>query len=315
MDELSQARTKKKEFLEQMERLIPWGEWVAEIKPCYYKGERGNKPYDLELMLRIYVLQNLYSLSDEGTVAEVIDSRAFSNFCGVESSNQVPDGDTLGRFRNLLIRHGVQEKLFTQVVEQLEARGLLLKKGTIVDSTIISAPSSTKNAKRERDPEAHSTKKGKNWYFGYKAHIGVDKDTGVVHTLKATAANVHDVTMTSQLLTGEEESVYGDSGYLGAEKREDAVVKNKKGKKIRYKINRRPSQSKKKSARSKAQIKRREKEKSSIRAKVEHVFAVVKIRFRYRKTRYRGLQKLAAKLNMVFALANLILADRPGLSA
>ena len=315
IDELSQARTKKKEFLEQMERLIPWGEWVAEIKPCYYKGERGNKPYDLELMLRIYVLQNLYSLSDEGTVAEVIDSRAFSNFCGVESSNQVPDGDTLGRFRNLLIRHGVQEKLFTQVVEQLEARGLLLKKGTIVDSTIISAPSSTKNAKRERDPEAHSTKKGKNWYFGYKAHIGVDKDTGVVHTLKATAANVHDVTMTSQLLTGEEESVYGDSGYLGAEKREDAVVKNKKGKKIRYKINRRPSQSKKKSARSKAQIKRREKEKSSIRAKVEHVFAVVKIRFRYRKTRYRGLQKLAAKLNMVFALANLILADRPGLSA
>ena len=315
MDELSQTRTKKKEFLEQMERLIPWGEWVAEIKPHYYKGECGNKPYDLELMLRIYVLQNLYSLSDEGTVAEVIDSRAFSNFCGVESSNQVPDGDTLGRFRNLLIRHGVQEKLFTQVVEQLEARGLLLKKGTIVDSTIISAPSSTKNAKRERDPEAHSTKKGKNWYFGYKAHIGVDKDTGVVHTLKATAANVHDVTMTSQLLTGEEESVYGDSGYLGAEKREDAVVKNKKGKKIRYKINRRPSQSKKKSARSKAQIKRREKEKSSIRAKVEHVFAVVKIRFRYRKTRYRGLQKQAAKLNMVFALANLILADRPGLSA
>ena len=315
MDELSQTRTKKKEFLEQMERLIPWGEWVAEIKPHYYKGECGNKPYDLELMLRIYVLQNLYSLSDEGTVAEVIDSRAFSNFCGVESSNQVPDGDTLGRFRNLLIRQGVQEKLFTQVVEQLEARGLLLKKGTIVDSTIISAPSSTKNAKRERDPEAHSTKKGKNWYFGYKAHIGVDKDTGVVHTLKATAANVHDVTMTSQLLTGEEESVYGDSGYLGAEKREDAVVKNKKGKKIRYKINRRPSQSKKKSARSKAQIKRREKEKSSIRAKVEHVFAVVKIRFRYRKTRYRGLQKQAAKFNMVFALANLILADRPGLSA
>ncbi len=184
MDELSQARTKKKEFLEQMEKLIPWGEWIEEIKPCYYKGERGNKPYDLELMLRLYVLQNLYTLSDEGTVAEVIDSRAFSEFCGVESSNQVPNGDTLGRFRNLLIRNGIQERLFTRVVEQLEARCLLLQKGTIVDSTLISAPSSTKNAKRERDPEAHSTKKGKNWYFGYKAHIGVDKDTGLVHTIK-----------------------------------------------------------------------------------------------------------------------------------
>ena len=315
MDELSQARTKKKEFLEQMERLIPWGEWAAEIKPCYYKGERGNKPYDLELMLRLYVLQNLYTLSDEGTVAEVIDSRAFSEFCGVESSNQVPNGDTLGRFRNLLIRNGIQEKLFTQVVEQLETRGLLLKKGTIVDSTLISAPSSTKNAKKERDPVAHSTKKGKNWYFGYKAHIGVDKDTGLVHTLRTTAANVHDVTMMPQLLSGEEQMVYGDSGYLGAEKREEAVVRNKKGKKIQYKINRRPSQSKKKSARSKAQIKRREREKSSVRAKVEHVFAVVKNRFRYRKTRYRGLRKQAAKLNMVFALANLILADRPCLSA
>ena len=266
-------------------------------------------------MLRLYVLQNLYTLSDEGTVAEVIDGRAFSEFCGVESSNQVPNGDTLGRFRNLLIRNEIQEKLFAQVVEQLETRGLLLKKGTIVDSTLISAPSSTKNAKRERDPEAHSTKKGKNWYFGYKAHIGVDKDTELVHTLRTTAANVHDVTMTSQLLSGEEETVYGDSGYLGAEKREGAVVRNKKGKKIQYKINRRPSQSKKHSTRSKAQIKRRERERSSVRAKVEHVFAVVKNRFRYRKTRYRGLRKQAAKLNMVFALANLILADRPCLSA
>lgn len=315
MDELSQARTKKKEFLEQMERLIPWGEWVEEIRPCYYKGERGNKPYELELMLRLYVLQNLYTLSDEGTVAEVIDSRAFSEFCGVESSNQVPDGDTLGRFRNLLIRSGMQERLFAQVVEQLEARGLLLKKGTIVDSTLISAPSSTKNVEKKRDPEAHSTKKGNNWHFGYKAHIGVDKDTGLVHTLRTTAANVHDITMLPQLLSGEEETVHGDSGYLGAEKREDAVLRNKDGKKIQYKINRRPSQSKNNSTRSKAQIKRREREKASVRAKVEHVFAVVKGRFRYRKTRYRGLQKQAAKLNMVFALANLILADRPCLSA
>jgi len=311
IDELSQTRTKKKEFLEQMEQLIPWGKWVEEIRPCYYKGEHGNKPYGIELMLRLYVLQNLYTLSDEGTVAEVIDSRAFSDFCGVDSSNQVPDGDTLGRFRNLLLRNGIQERLFAQVTKLLQERGLLLKKGTIVDSTLISAPSSTKNAEKKRDPEAHSTKKGNTWHFGYKAHIGVDKD----HTLKVTAANVHDVTMTAELLSGEEDTVYGDSGYLGAEKREEAVLRNNRGKKIRYKINRRPSQAKNVSARSRAQIKRREREKSSIRAKVEHVFAVVKSRFRYRKTRYRGLQNQTAKLNMVFALANLILADRPCLAA
>ena len=315
MDELTQARTKKKEFLEQMERLIPWGKWVEEIRPCYYKGERGNKPYGIELMLRLYVLQNLYTLSDEGTVAEVIDSRAFSNFCGVDSSSQIPNGDTLGRFRNLLIGNGIQEKLFAQVTGLLQERGLLLKKGTIVDSTLISAPSSTKNKEKKRDPEAHSTKKGNTWHFGYKAHVGVDRDTGLVHTLKVTAANVHDVTMTAELVTGEEDTVHGDSGYLGAEKREGAVLRNKKGKRIRYQINRRPSQSKNLSTRSKAQIKRREREKSSVRAKVEHVFAVVKGRFRYRKTRYRGLQKQTAKLNMVFALANLILADRPCLAA
>ena len=139
-DELAQVRTKKKEFLSQIERIVPWKEWLAMIQPCYYKGERGNKPYPLETMLRLYLLQNLYDLSDEATVAEAIDSRAFSEFCGVDSSNQIPDGDTLGRFRNLLIKNGLQEKLFAQVVAALMERGLILKKGTIVDSTIISAP-------------------------------------------------------------------------------------------------------------------------------------------------------------------------------
>lgn len=314
-DELAQVRTKKKEFLEKIDRIVPWGEWITLIQPSYYKGERGNKPYDLELMLRIYLLQNLYNLSDMATVAEVIDSRAFSEFCGVDSSNQVPDGDTLGRFRNLLINNNLQEKLFAQVVELLIARGLILKKGTIVDSTFIESPSSTKNKKKERDPDAHSAKKGSTWHFGYKAHVGVDQETGLVHTVEVTPANVHDVTETPKLLTGEEETVYGDSGYLGAEKRSDAIVRNHSGKKIQYKINRRPSQSKHSSTRSKAQIKRREHEKSSVRAKVEHVFAVVKLQLRFRKTRYRGLRKQTAKLNMMFALANLILADRPCLAA
>lgn len=186
------------------------------MQPCYYKGERGNKPYHLELILRPYVLQNLYNLSDEGTVVEAMDSRAASEFCGVESNNQVPDSDTLGRFRNLLLKHSLQEKLFSQVVELLQERGLLLKKGTIVDSTLISAPSSTKNREKKRDSEAHLVKKGNTWHFGYKAHIGVDKDSRLVHTLKGTSANVHDVTMVPELLSGEEEIVYGDSGYLGA---------------------------------------------------------------------------------------------------
>lgn len=308
-DELAQVRTKKKEFLSQIERIVPWGE------PCYYKGERGNTPYDLERMLRIYLLQNLYDLADEATVAEIIDSRAFSEFCGVDSSNQVPDGDTLGRFRNLLIRNGLQEKLFRQVVGILQQRGLILKKGTIVDSTIITAPSSTKNQGKQRDPDAHQVKKGNTWHFGYKAHVGVDKDTGLVHTVEVTGANTHDVVMTSKLLTGDEESVYGDSGYLGADKREDSIRRNRQGRRIRYRINRRPSQIRKKPTRAQGQLKRREHEKSSIRAKVEHVFAVVKGRFQYRKTRYRGLRKQTAKLNMLFALANLILADRPCLAA
>ena len=313
-DELAKVRTKKKEFLAQMDRIIPWGEWKALIQPYYYKGERGNKPYELELMLRLFILQNLYNLSDEGTVGEVIDSRAFSEFCGVDSSNQVPDGDTLGRFRNLLMKHGLQQQLFAQVVTMLMERGLILKKGTIVDSTIIAAPSSTKNVEKKRDPDAHQTKKGNTWHFGYKAHIGVDRDSGIVHTVKATAANVSDVTMTSELMHGEEDTLNGDSGYLGAEKREDAKVRNKSGKKIRYEINRRPSQMRKLSKSGQYKAKKREHAKSSVRAKVEHVFGVVKGLLKFKKTRYRGLQKQEAKFNIMFALANLILADRPCLA-
>ena len=313
-DELSQARTKKKDFLAQIERLIPWDEWVALIQPCYYKGERGNKPFALELMLRIFVLQNLYDLADEKTVAEVIDSRAFSDFCGVDSSNQVPNGDTLGRFRNLLIQNGIQSLLFTQVVELLAQRGLILKKGTIVDSTIIEVPSSTKNREKKRDPDAHQVKKGNTWHFGYKAHVGVDRDSGLAHTVKATAANVSDVSETANLLHGEEETCHGDAGYIGAEKRDEAVIRNKAGKRIKYEIMRRPSQIRELSKSGQYKAKRREHRKSSIRVKVEHVFGVVKGLLKFRKTRYRGLRKQEAKFNIMFALANLILADRPHLA-
>ena len=218
-DELKEVKTHKREFLEKMDAILPWEQLYELVKPCYYEGVRGNKPHDLELTLRIHLIQNLYDLSDEGTRNEIIDSRAFSDFCEVESSNQIPDGDTIGRFRNLLIQNHIHEQFFAVVVKTLTDRGLILKKGTIVDSTIISAPSSTKNKEKKRDPDAHSVKKGTAWYFGYKAHIGVDKDSGLVHHVEVTSANVHDVEMTSKLMTGDESEIYGDIGYIGAEKR------------------------------------------------------------------------------------------------
>ena len=314
-DELANSKTSKKEFLDKMEKLIPWDEFIGMIKPIYYKGEVGNKPYELELMLRIFILQNLYDLADMKAMNEVIDSRAFSNFCRVDSPNQVPDGDTIGRFRNLLEKYEIQEKIFAKVVDILTEKKLILKRGTIVDSTLIAAPASTKNKKKERDPEAHSTKKGNQWYFGFKAHIGVDKDSGLVHTLKATSANEHDVTVMSQLLTGEEESAYGDAAYIGANKRDDAIIYNKNDKKIKYIINRKRSTIEKLSKSGQYKAKKKEREKSSVRAKVEHVFAVVKRQLCYRRTRYRGLKKQTSKINIMFALANLILADRPCLKA
>jgi len=314
-DELAQARTHKKEFLEQIERIVPWSAWISLVRPHYYEGKRGNKPFDLELMLRLFILQNLYDLADMAVMEQTIDSRAFSQFCGVDSSNQVPDGDTIGRFRNLLIKHGLQEKIFAQVVEELTNRGLILKKGTIVDSVIVAAPSSTKNREKKRDPDAHSTKKGNQWHFGYKGHIGVDEDSGLVHHVEVTGANESDVSQTPKLLHGKEKKVRGDAGYVGAEKREDALTHNDSGEKIKYVINRRPSSYRKNKPQSQGQIRRREREKSSVRAKVEHVFGTVKGQFGYRKTRYRGLRKQTAKLNIMFALANLVLADRPCLTA
>ena len=313
-DEFGAARTNKKEFLEKMDQIIPWVEFVELIQPFYYKGERGNKPYPLELMLRIFILQNLYDLADMKVMNEVLDSRAFAAFCCISSPDEVPDGDTIGRFRNLLIEHDLQKKIFDAVLKLIAERGLILKKGTIVDSTFIEAPSSTKNQKKERDPEAHSAKKGNTWHFGYKAHIGVDRESGLVHHVVTTAANEHDVTVVNQLMHGDEDTLGGDSGYIGAEKRPDAITRNRKGKKIKYVICRKPSSIRKLSKSGQYAAKKREHEKSSVRCKVEHVFAVVKKLFGYRKTRYRGLRKQTAKNFIMFALANLYLADRKSLS-
>ena len=313
-DEFGAARTNKKDFLNKMDSIIPWNTFVKEIEPNYYKGERGNKPYPLELMLRIYMLQNLYDLADMKVMYEILDSRAFTEFCCINSPDEVPDGDTIGRFRNLLNKHGLQQTIFETVVDLLLKRGLLLKKGTIVDSTFIEAPSSTKNKEKKRDPEAHSGKKGNTWHFGYKMHIGVDRDSGLVHHVKTTSANEHDVTATSELMHGEEETLHGDSGYIGANKRPEAIKKNKNGKKIKYIINRKQSSINKLSKSGQYSAKKREHEKSSVRCKVEHVFAVIKRLFGYRKTRYRGLRKQMLKSYIMFALANLYLADRRSLS-
>ena len=300
-DELAQVRTKKKEFLTQMDRIIPWGEWIALIRPCYYKGERGNKPYDLERMLRIYMIQNLYNLSDMATVAEVIDSRAFSDFCGVESSNQVPDGDTLGQFRNLLIKNGLQEKLFAQVVELLTKRGLILKKGTIVDSTFIEAPSSTKNKDKKRDPEMHSTKKNTKWYFGMRVHVGADPYYGFVHDIISTPANEAECKIAPKLLRKDDVVVYGDAGYL---KMENYVTD---GVEREYKINRQRGTFKRHYGDSLSwqYEKEIEKRKSSVRCKVEYVFHIVKDIFRWRKLRYKGLHKNNCHANLLFACANI----------
>lgn len=311
-DAMQEAKTNKKVFLEKMDSLIPWEDWISIVDPIYYEGKVGQKPYAIELMLRILVLQNLYDLSDMGVMYEIIDSRAFSDFCGVSTPEQVPNGDTIGNFRNLLIRNNVQEKIFAQVVSILNKNHLILKKGTIVDSTLISAPSSTKNADRQRDPEAHSVKKGNQWHFGYKAHIGVDSETGLVHHVKATAANVHDVNAANDVIYGDEDEFYGDSGYLNVE---EHISEDKKKSGREYNINRRRGTKKKLDPNEALVFEIEEFGKSTVRSKVEHVFGVVKRLFRFRRTRYRGLRKQQAKFNFIFALANLYLADKKNLLA
>ena len=311
-DALCEAMTSKRSFLKTIDSLIPWEDWISKIQPVYYEGRIGQKPYPIELVLRMYVLQNLYDLSDMGVMTEVIDSRAFSWFCGITSPADVPDGDTVGRFRNLLIKNDIQKLIFENVTALFEGKGWILKKGTIVDSTIIAAPSSTKNKEHKRDPEAKSTKKGSNYHFGYKAHIGVDKDTGLIHHVKATEASVHDTNGVEDTIYGEEEEIYGDSGYLNVE---EHISEEKSDDKRKYFINLRKSMIAKMEPNDQLVAKCENACYSSVRSKVEHPFNVVKRLFKFRRTRYRGLLKQQAKFYMIFALANLYLADRKKPSA
>lgn len=268
-DKLVEVKTHKKEFIEPINRLIPWSEWVELIKLCYCIGERGNKPYNPELMLRSRVLQMVYNVADMAVAAEVTNSCAFWEFCQVTSSYQVPNSDTIGRFRNILIKNNMQEKLFADVVNRLKARSLMLMKGAIVDSTLIAAPSSTKNNKKKaRDPKAHQTKKGNQWYVGYKGHIGVDRDTSLANKMETTAANIHDVTVVPDLMEVTGEDVHGDSGYLGVEKRDGAILTNL----FNYIVCARPSSLKKRFAgKDNEAAVTAEHAKSSVCCKVEHV--------------------------------------------
>jgi IS5 family transposase len=296
--------TKRESFLKMMDEIIPWKEWVGFISPLYFKGKQGRPPRGIELMLRMYFLQVWFNLSDEMTEDAIYDSYAMRSFVGVNFlEEQVPDATTLLKFRHLLEKHQIGEKLFKSINERLEAKGCMMRGGTIVDATILNAPSSTKNKSKERDPEMSSTKKGNQWYFGMKAHIGVDARSGYTHTVKVTAANEHDVTKASELIREDDEVVYGDAGYQGIEKRKEIRAEPRKSK-IEYQINERPG---KVSRLQEGEEKERERRKSSVRSKVEHPFRIVKVLFGYRKVVYRGLKKNLNRLHVLFGSANLLM--------
>ena len=220
-------KTKREEFLEMMDEIIPWDEWIAIIVPFYPSGRRGRPTRGIETMLRMYLLQNWFNLSDEGIEDAIYDSYAFRKFMKIDFFNeQVPDATTLCKFRKLLVDNGTQKLFFKAIADFLQEHNYMLKGGTIVDATIISAPSSTKNAAKQRDPEMHSTKKGNQWHFGMKCHIGVDAFTGMVHTCEGTAANVSDIDVASKLLRKDDEVAYGDSAYSALYKRDEIVKKD-----------------------------------------------------------------------------------------
>ena len=301
--------TRREKFLGEMEHVVPWTRLVALIQPHYPTGRRGRPPVGVERMLRIYFLQQWYTLADEALEDALYDSQALRTFAGIDLSvESVPDATTLLGFRHLLEKHALGPEILQEVNAHLSERQLLMREGTIVDATIIAAPPSTKNLKKERDPEMHQTRKGQEWYFGMKAHIGVDADSGLVHTVIGTAANVSDIACAAQALHGEEKTVYVDAGYTGVEKRPEVVAAHAQTQWIvaakRGRVKALPE------GRIKELTKELERVKAQVRAKVEHVFHVVKNLFGFRKVRYRGLAKNTAQLHTLFALANLVLAKR-----
>ena len=299
-------RTRREVFLAEMSQVVPWKKLEAVIEPHYPKAGLGRRPYALPTMLRIHCLQQWYALSDPAMEEELYEIASMRQFAGLSlARGSVPDETTILNFRHLLERHGLAVRIFDAVKAHLEAAGVLLRQGTIVDATIIAAPSSTKNEKGERDPDMHQTKKGNQWYFGMKAHIGVDAESGLVHTVAGTPANIADITKADDLLHGDESMAFGDAGYTGIDKRADRKhtaewhVAMKAGKRRALKG----------SALGRI-LERLEKLKAQVRARVEHPFRVVKRQFGYQKVRYRGLAKNTAQLHTLFALSNLWMVRR-----
>ena len=297
-------RTRREVFLAEMDKVVPWKALLALIEPAYPKAGRGRPPYALETMLRIHLMQNWFGFSDPAMEEALHEIAPVRQFAQLSLTRAIPDETTILDFRHLLEANDLAPKLLQCVNGHLCDRGMLLKRGTIVDATIIAAPSSTKNAANERDPEMHQTKKGNQWYFGMKAHIGVDVDSGLVHTVTTTPANESDVAQVADLLHGKEEVVHGDAGYTGAEKR----VKRKR---IKWHIAAKRSVVKKiKRAKLKRATEQLETLKAKVRARVEHPFRVVKRQFGFMKVRFKGLAKNAAQVITLFALSNLWMARK-----
>ena len=309
-------KTKREHFLDSMESIIPWDYWVSLIEPFYPSGKRGRPPVGIETMLRMYLLQCWFNLSDEGLEDAIYDSYALRSFMKIDFTvEQVPDATTLLKFRHLLEENEIGKKIFEDVNNRLESAGLIMRGGTIVDATIISAPSSTKNKEGKRDPEMHQTKKGNQWYHGMKVHAGVDAGSGYVHTITGTSANIHDIAQTAELLRDDDEVVYGDSGYTGVEKRSE-ITSDERFNKIDFRINLKPSSVKISNDYNGINWdKKMEHDKSSVRCKVEHPFLIVKRFFGYAKVAYRGIQKNMNRFNVLFASANLLMCSRAGRTA
>lgn len=300
-------QTRKEKFLGRMDKLIPWARLEAVIEPHYPKAGNGRRPYPLPTMLRIHCMQQWYNLSDPAMEDVLYEIASMRLFAGLPLDKAIPDHTTILKFRHLLERHDLARQVFEEVNQWLSEAGVLLKEGSLVDATIIEAPSSTKNKTGERDPEMHQTKKGNQWHFGMKAHIGVDARTGITHSFTTTAANEHDLNQVDQLLHGEEAFIFADAGYRGAEKRDEL-----KDVSADWYIAEQPGKLKtlKKHPRiNKVRI-RTEYLKASLRAKVEHPFRIIKCQFGFVKARYRGLKKNDCKLSMLFALANVVRVDQ-----
>lgn len=298
-------KTRREEFLEIMDEIIPWDEWVSVIEPYYPKGKRGRPPMGIEKMLRMYLLQIWFNLSDPATEDAVYDSYAMRKFTGIDFMKEsVPDETTLCKFRHLLEVNGLNKLFFEAINRVMVQSGHMMKDRTIVDTTIIDAPSSAKNAEKARDPEMHQTRKGNVWCFSMKCHVDVDAGSELVHTITVTSANKHDITETANLIREDDEAVYGDSGYLGVQKRSE-IQQNEHFSKVDFRINRRPKSLPKVSDHAIDWERHIEHRKSSIRSNIGHVFRIIKCQFGYKKVVYRGLKKNENRLYALFACANL----------